>query len=171
MQNNKTIKDIINSYRNDIQGVIRRYIPSQFDIDDVEQEVYLKTWKNISKFRGDSTIWGWIRKITVNACIDHVNLVSKRQNNLMGTDDSLEKVADNSVSYMDRIIKKERQKFILSEINNLKPKLKEVIILYDIENLSYEEISQKINCPVGTVKSRLFNARKALAIELKELLN
>ncbi|NLF83015.1 MAG: sigma-70 family RNA polymerase sigma factor, partial [Candidatus Gastranaerophilales bacterium] len=56
-------------------------------------------------------------------------------------------------------------------IENLKPKFKEVIILYDMKEMSYEEISAKLNCPVGTVKSRLFNARKQLQTELADLLN
>ncbi|MCK7483752.1 MAG: sigma-70 family RNA polymerase sigma factor [Candidatus Moduliflexus flocculans] len=64
----------------------------------------------------------------------------------------------------------ERHKLILNAINKLNPKLKEVVILYDIEDLTYEQISEKIKCPIGTVKSRLFNARKILKSELKELL-
>ena len=70
----------------------------------------------------------------------------------------------------EEILKRERQKAITNAINKLKPKFKEVIMLYEIENKSYEEISQKIKCPIGTVKSRLYNAKKELAEMLKDLL-
>ena len=59
---------------------------------------------------------------------------------------------------------------ISAAINNLKPKFREVIMLYEIENQSYEEISQKLKCPIGTVKSRLYNAKKELATALQELM-
>ena len=66
--------------------------------------------------------------------------------------------------------KKQRQKIILNAIETLPPKQKEVIVLFDMYGLSYEQIAQKINCPQGTVKSRIYNARKQLAEDLKDLL-
>ena len=68
------------------------------------------------------------------------------------------------------MIKRERQQMISEAINKLKPKFREVIMLYEIENKSYEEISQKIKCPIGTVKSRLYNAKKELAVMLENLI-
>ena len=66
--------------------------------------------------------------------------------------------------------KKQRQKQIMDAIDALKPKLREVIIMYEMQDMTYEEISEKIHCPVGTVRSRLFNARKELSITLKDLI-
>ncbi|MBQ3640455.1 sigma-70 family RNA polymerase sigma factor [bacterium] len=67
-------------------------------------------------------------------------------------------------------IQKQRQKRILEAIGALKPKLKEVIVMYEMQEMSYEDIAEKIKCPVGTVRSRLFNARKELSITLKDLM-
>ena len=67
-------------------------------------------------------------------------------------------------------IQKQRQKRIVKAINSLKPKLKEVVMMYEIDGLNYEYIAKELNCPIGTVKSRLFNAKKELAILLEDLL-
>ena len=79
-------------------------------------------------------------------------------------------VPDKKESPESLLIRKERQKEISEAINKLKPKFKEVIMLYEIENKSYEEISQKLKCPIGTVKSRLYNAKKELAVMLEHLI-
>lgn len=79
-------------------------------------------------------------------------------------------VQDSKDTPESLLIKRERQKMISAAINNLKPKFREVIMLYEIENQSYEDISQKLKCPIGTVKSRLYNAKKELAFALQELM-
>ena len=79
-------------------------------------------------------------------------------------------IQDNTDSPETLLVKKERQKIISQAINNLKPRFREVIMLFEIENLSYEEISQQLKCPIGTVKSRLYNAKKELAESLQNLM-
>ena len=68
------------------------------------------------------------------------------------------------------LIRKQRQKRIMNAIDSLKPKLREVIVMYEMQEMSYEEISSKLKCPVGTIRSRLFNARKELSILLQDLI-
>ena len=82
----------------------------------------------------------------------------------------MEFITDNKQTPESFLIQKERQKQISNAINELKPKLKEVIMLYEIENQSYEEIAKKLKCPIGTVKSRLYNAKKELSIMLVDLI-
>ena len=82
----------------------------------------------------------------------------------------MEFVADKKETPESIMLRRERQQMISEAINKLKPKLREVIMLYEIENKSYEEISQKIKCPIGTVKSRLYNAKKELAEMLENLM-
>jgi len=170
MTSNKDIENIIDSYNNSVQNVINKFFKTPQDIDDIKQEVFIKTWKNLPKFRNDSNFWSWMRVITVNTCKDHLRKQRKHKENVLCDEDALINFSDNTISHESKVASSERQKFILSKIQKLKPKLREVIILYDIEELTYEEISRKVNCPIGTVKSRLFNARKELAKELKELL-
>ena len=85
-------------------------------------------------------------------------------------DEAVLRVADKKTTPELKLIQTERQKQISKAINSLKPKFKEVIMLSEIQNLTYEEISKKINCPVGTVKSRIYNAKKELAEKLKDLM-
>ena len=90
--------------------------------------------------------------------------------NSTGDETVLSLVQDSKDTPESLLLKRERQKMISAAINNLKPKFREVIMLYEIENQSYEEISQKLKCPIGTVKSRLYNAKKELATALQELM-
>ncbi|OGI23526.1 MAG: hypothetical protein A2287_00970 [Candidatus Melainabacteria bacterium RIFOXYA12_FULL_32_12] len=171
MINHKDIENIIESYNAKIQGVIKRFNKTENDIDDIKQEIYIKTWKNISKYRGDSNIWSWLNKITINTCKDYLR---SSKSHLMTDSDPekiIQNIPDKKLCPEKNTILSERQKLILDSINKLNPKLREVIILYDIEDLTYEEIANKTKRPIGTVKSRLFNARKALREELKTLLN
>ena len=80
-------------------------------------------------------------------------------------------IKNNSITPENKVIKLERQKQIIKAINGLKPKFKEVIMLCEIDGYSYEECAKKLKCPLGTVKSRIFNAKKELAIQLKDLLD
>ena len=79
-------------------------------------------------------------------------------------------IKDKKSSPEDKIISLERQKRIINAIEKLKPKFKEVIMMTEIDGYSYEECAQKLKCPLGTVKSRIFNAKKELAIQLEDLL-
>ena len=94
----------------------------------------------------------------------------KLSDNTTNDETVFEFVADKKETPESLMLKRERQQMISEAINKLKPKFKEVIMLYEIENQSYEEISQKIKCPIGTVKSRLYNAKKELAVMLENLI-
>src|SRR3989339_409855 len=166
MVNAKDIEEIVGSYNSRIQGVIRRFLGSENDVEDVKQEVYIKTWKNISKYRGQASLWSWINRITINTCKDHLRSGKKFQYVTSEDEEIIQNVPDKGLSPDKAIIFTERHRQILDSIDKLSPKLREIVILYDIEELTYEEIALRIKCPVGTVKSRLFNARKALREEL-----
>lgn len=162
------MKEIINTYKNNIQNKIRQLTGSVNE--DLEQEVYIKTWKNLDKYKEKGKFKQWINTITYNTCKDFLKS-SERKNQAVG--DSEEKLAfiKDFKNLPDKdILERERQKTVTKAIENLKPRLKEVIVLFDMKEMSYEEISKKLNVPQGTVKSRLFNARQQLAQELKDLL-
>jgi RNA polymerase sigma-70 factor (ECF subfamily) len=174
MVNNRNIEEIMNLYNYRIHNIVKRYFKTDnnADIDDVKQDVYVKVWRNLSKCRDDSSLWGWINKITVNTCKDYLKR-SKKFNIVPNSEeyDIISDIPDKKAETGKNIEQSERQKMILNSINKLSKKHREVIIYYDIDELTYEEISKKVNCPIGTVKSRLFTARKALYEELKELFN
>ena len=109
--------------------------------------------------------------IAANVSKDYLKSSRKKLEQLtIDDDEAVLRVADKKTTPESKLIQTERQKQISEAISSLKPKFKEVILLYEIENKSYEEISQKIKCPIGTVKSRLYNAKKELALILEDLM-
>lgn len=149
---------------------IRRIIGQFTDVEtskDIEQDIYLKIWKNSAQDKP----FGYVKTIVVNTCKDFFKSKQFKQSQLNINDDtellSVISATENPHQRTERIF---RQKMITNAINNLPPKLKEVIILYDIEEIEQNIIAQKLNCPIGTVKSRLFNARKQLQADLKKLI-
>ena len=162
------MKNIINQYKHNIRNVIKTFSLQTYE-NDIEQEVYIKIWKNSDKYNEQGRILGWIKAIATNTCKDFVKSKKYIQKDCFEDEDKLVNIADHRTPEI-AISSKERQKIILDAINTLKPKLKEIIILYDINEMSYEEISSTLKCPIGTVKSRLFNARKILSEELTDLI-
>jgi len=168
---NISIDDVIKGYGKNIRNIIMS-VTGNRHFQDIQQEVYIKIWKNLPKYKDNGKFSGWIKKVTVNTCKDH--LKSRQYNQEAKTDyeeNNIISMQDKKITPDNLILLNERRKKIINSIEKLSPKLKEVIIFYDIKEMSYEEIARKTNCPVGTVKSRLFNARKQLQAELKDLID
>ena len=139
--------------------------------EDIEQEVYIKTWKNMGNYKEQGRFKSWINTITANLCRDYLkSSYFKHAVNYVTEESDLIQIKDNKESLENVFIQKQRQKKIIDAINSLKPKLKEVVVMYEMKDMSYEEMAEKLKVPVGTVRSRLFNARKELSIKLEELL-
>ena len=139
--------------------------------EDIEQEVYIRTWKNIDKYKENGKFKSWVSTITANLCRDYMkSSYFRHSQNSVTEEDDLIQIKDEKESIEDTFIRKQRQKRIMDAIDSLKPKFREVVIMYEMQDMSYEEISEKLKCPVGTVRSRLFNARKELSITLQDLI-
>lgn len=163
------LKEIIKTHGTTVRNIIKRITNEQNE--DLEQEVYCKVWKNSEKYEEKGNFSAWIRTISANISKDYLKSSQKKlTDNSTNDENVLEFVKSNKSTPEENLLKKERQKIIADAIQKLKPKFKEVILLYEIENKSYEEISQKIKCPIGTVKSRLYNAKKELAQMLEDLM-
>ena len=136
--------------------------------EDLEQEAYIKIWKNINRYEERNKFKSWLNTITYNLCRDYLKS-SEFKTKIVSDDEGLENVSqeDNTELVIES---KTRQKIILKEINRLPKKLKEVIIYHELEEKSYEDIAILLNIPIGTVKSRLHNAKELLKIALKDLL-
>ncbi len=162
------MKNIIEKYKYNVQKIIKN-LTGSFN-EDLEQEVYLKTWKNLEKYKEQGKFSQWINTITYNICKDY--LKSSYIKNALKRVELEEKV--DLCSKKDNIENifeiKQRRITVSQAILSLKPKLRQVIVLYEIEDMNYEQISQKIKCPVGTVKSRIFKARQELYKILKDIL-
>ena len=161
------MKKIINENKRNIKAIIRNIVGRENE--DIEQEVYIKVWKG-SNGRNISKIKQWVNKITANTCKDFLKSKQYRIESMKVDDEDAITAVKDSKTPEKILNSKQRQKMILKAVENLPKKMRDVIVLYEFEQKSYEEISQKLNIPAGTVKSRLYCAREILKDDLSELI-
>ena len=163
------LEKIINTNKQNIKNIIR--LITKEDNEDIEQEVYLKIWKNSDKYSEQGTSKSWVSMIAKNTSLDYLKSAYHRMFQNSDRDEyTLDSVSDKGQTPENKVISLERHRTIISAIENLKPKFKEIIIMTEIDGYTYEECSKKLKCPLGTVKSRVYNAKKELSIQLKDLL-
>ena len=162
-------KEIIKINRENVKNIIKMITKSENE--DLEQEVYLKVWKNSDKYTEKGSFKGWVNTIAKNVSKDYLKLAYNRKEQLTTEEDkTFENIKDKKSSPELKLIQGDRQKRILKAVEELKPKFRDVVIYVEIYGYTYEECAKKLNCPVGTVKSRIYNAKKELAEVLKDLL-
>lgn len=161
--------EIINANKQNIKNIIK--LITKQENEDIEQEVYIKLWKNAEKYEERGSLKSWVNTIAKNTSKDYLkSAVVKYEQNSTSDDLVLYNIKDKKHSPEDCVIVNERQKRIIKAVDNLKPKFREVIMLCEIYGFTYEEASKKLNCPIGTIKSRIYNAKKELAEVLQDLL-
>ena len=161
--------EIINTNKQNIKNIIK--LITKQENEDIEQEVYIKLWKNAEKYEERGSLKSWVNTIAKNTSKDYLkSAVVKNEQNSTSDDIFLCNITDKKRSPEDCVIVNERQKRIIKAVDNLKPKFREVIMLCEIYGFTYEEASKKLNCPIGTIKSRIYNEKKELAEVLQDLL-
>lgn len=162
-------KELIKNNQSNVRSIIR--LITKETNEDLEQEVYVQVWKNADKYTDKGSFKSWINTIAKNVSKDYLKSAHKKNQDTMTTDDEvLVSIKDKKLTPELKLINNERQQRILNAINSLKPKFKETVMLCEIYGYSYEEAAYKLKCPIGTIKSRLYNAKKELAVMLKDLL-
>lgn len=162
-------KDIIENNKANVRNIIR--LITKETNEDLEQEVFVRVWKNKDKYTEKGSLRSWINTIAKNISKDYLRLASRRhEQNTTSDDEVVNAIKDTKVTPELRLQSKIREKRIIKAIDNLRPKLKEVIMLCDIEGYTYEEAAATLNVPIGTIKSRIFTAKKELAQKLSDLL-
>ena len=162
-----TIEKFIKKNRRTIRGTIEQFVDKE-TAQDIEQDVYMKLWKTSTYTKS----MAYIKTVVINTCKDFFRSKNYKLSNLNNSDDDeLLKIRDEKEKTEERTDNIFRQKQIKHAVDKLPPKLRQTVILYDIEELSQEEIAKRLNCPVGTVKSRLFKARKLLYEDLHGLID
>ncbi len=162
-------KEIVEKNRENVQNIIK--LITKEENEDLEQEVYIRVWKNAKKYTEQGHFKSWINTIAKNISKDYVKSAYKRNSQNSTSDEIvLNTLKDKKETPELKIIKNERQTQIINAINSLKPKFKEVIMLCEIQGYSYEDCARKLKCPIGTVKSRIYKAKKELAEKLNDLI-
>lgn len=161
--------EIIRNNKQNVKNIIR--LITKQDNEDIEQEVYIKLWKNSDKYQEKGAFKSWVNTIAKNTSKDYLKSASfKNEQNSISDELVLNNIKDSKTSPEDKMAARERQSRIINAVESLKPKFKEVIMLCEIYGYTYEEASAKLKCPIGTIKSRIYNAKKELAEILKDLL-
>ena len=162
-------QEIIEKNRTNIKNIIKMI--TKEENEDLEQEVYIKAWKNSDKYKEQGSFKSWINTIAKNVSKDYLKSSYKKQEqNSVSDDYSLSIVQDKKLTPELKVIKNERQTKIIEAVNSLKPKMRDVIIYSEMMGFTYEECAKKFNCPVGTIKSRIYNAKQELAVKLEDLM-
>lgn len=162
------MKNIIEQNKYKIQSIIKRFVGTPNE--DLEQEIFLRIWRRLDTYKEQNKFSQWISTLASNVCKDFLKSKDyKNSSNKISDDEVISNI--KSSDYPETILDtKLRQKLILKAVDNLPKKFKQVVILYEFEGNSYEQISKKLKVPEGTIKSRLYNARKVLMEQLKELI-
>lgn len=162
---------IMLSYEKKVYNISYQMFGNEQDAYDASQEVFIKLYKNIHSFKFDSSFATWLHRIAVNTCIDEYRKKKKHvQQAAYSFDESIEnesssikrQIEDHALNPEQQIVQDETVNEVRYAIDQLKEEHKMIIILRDIRGHSYEEVSEILECSVGTVKSRLSRARSAL---------
>lgn len=160
---------LISDNKHNVKSIIR--LITKEENEDLEQEVYIKAWQNAHKYTEQGKLKSWLGTIAKNISKDYLKSAQNRYETKNNSEENIfENIKDAKSSPENQLLIKQRQMRTTKAINKLKPKFKEVIILSEIENLPYEQIAKKLKCPTGTVKSRIYNAKKELYEMLKDII-
>ncbi len=167
---------LVLKYQHRLAKLISRYVHDPHEVLDVTQEAFLKAYRALPKFRGDSAFYTWIYRIAINTAKNHVVSQARRPPDTDIEADEAEQyegaagLKDNA-SPERMVLRDEIERTVFAAIEQLPEDLRTAIMLRELEGLSYEEIAQAMECPVGTVRSRIFRAREAIDKKLKPLLD
>jgi|SRR5579871_4849810 len=171
--------EIVLRYKNKVYNFIFRMVHSALDAEDLTQETFVRAYLSIRSFQSRASLNTWLFRIATNLCIDYSRKNKKTQG--MVTSLSVENEDEEEETQRDipdvafdpqrLLLNKELGTALNTALRALPEKLRTVVLLYDIEGLPYDEIASIVGCPLGTVKSRLFNARSALRDKLSPYLS
>lgn len=170
----KAFNLLVVRYQNRVAGLLTRYV-SRDDIPDIVQETFIKAYRSLESFRGESAFYTWLYRIAVNTAKNHLTTQGRRP----PKEDILAEDAEGyeSGTYLreadtpeNLVLSEELKKVVFDTIESLPDELKNAILLREIEGLSYEEIAEQMQCPVGTVRSRIFRAREAIDAKINPLM-
>lgn len=166
---------LVLKYQRKVVNLVSRYVRNHSEALDVTQEAFIKAYKALPKFRGESAFYTWIYRIAINTAKNHIVAQGRRP---PGSD-----LDANTAEQMDigmrlqenatpenQLLQDEIAQTVRNAIEDLPEDLKTAIMLRELEGFSYEEIAKAMSCPVGTVRSRIFRARAAIYTKLAPLL-
>ena len=168
---------LVEKYQRKLARLLSRLVRDPGEVEDVTQEAFIKAYRALPSFRGDSAFYTWLYRIGINTAKNYLVAMGRR------TPTSTEVDAEEAEGYEDGeqlrdintpeslLLTREIGDTVNAAIESLPEELKSAIQLRELEGMSYEEIAKLMDCPIGTVRSRIFRAREAIAERLKPLLD
>lgn len=167
---------LVIKYQRKIMRLLSRMIRDPAEIEDVAQEAFIKAYRALPQFRGDSAFYTWLYRIAINTARNWLaankrapstpSAFENEEGETFNESDVLTDGSDPESEMASRQIAETVNK----AINDLPEELRNAIVMREIDGMSYEDIAQSMNCPIGTVRSRIFRAREAIATRLRPLL-
>lgn len=167
---------LVSKYQRKLSRLLSRFIRDPAEVEDVAQEAFVKAYRALPSFRGDSAFYTWLYRIGINTAKNHLVAMGRRAPTTTEFD------ADEAETFEDGdqlrdintpeslLMSRQIGDTVTAAMDGLPEELRTAITLREIEGLSYEEIAAIMNCPIGTVRSRIFRAREAIAAKLRPLL-
>ena len=166
---------LVKKYQHKVVNLVARYVNNPGDVPDVAQEAFIKAYRALPTFRGESAFYTWLYRIAVNTAKNYLTSQGRRppssdveadEAESYGGGEALQEVSTpENLALTDEI-----KRTVFSAIEALPEDLRTAITLRELEGLSYEEIAEIMDCPVGTVRSRIFRAREAIDKKLQPLI-
>lgn len=170
---NRAFELLVRQYQGKVASVIAGFIRDPDKVPDLTQETFISAYRAMGNFRGDATFYTWLYRIAVNTAKNHLVLSGKgvpiNDVELEAADRSAPQLRDNETPER-RVLRQEMMDRLQAAIGRLGPNMKDAILLRDVEGFSYEEIAERMGCPVGTVRSRIFRGRQSVVDQLQDYL-
>ena len=173
----KAFEMLVVKYNRRLGRLLSRFIKDEHEVNDVVQESFIKAYRALPNFRGDSAFYTWLYRISINTAKNFLANNNKRP--IMASEitngdgevmDVVEQVADNLTPEAE-LMNKQILQTVESAVAKLPEDLRRAITLREMDGLSYEGIAEVMQCPIGTVRSRIFRAREVIAADLRPLLD
>lgn len=166
---------LVQKYQHKVINLVGRFVSDQAECQDIAQDAFIKAYRAIDSFRGESQFYTWLYRIAANTAKNHLaSRARKSPNYAIDVDDAEHFDGESGLKEYanpeNMLLTDEIRATIFRAIENLPDDLKSAITLREIDGLSYEEIAEVMDCPIGTVRSRIFRAREAIDKELRPLL-
>lgn len=173
----KTAFDVlVLKYQHRIGAVIGRFVHDYAESQDIAQETFIRAYRALNNFRGDAQFYTWLYRIAVNTAKNHLVSMKRRPPTSDVDADDAEHF-DGAYRMHDsdtpehELLREEIANTVSEVVAELPEELRQAITLREMEGLSYEEISETMDCPIGTVRSRIFRAREAIDLRLRPLMD
>lgn len=168
---------LVSKYQRKIFRLLSRLIRDPTEIEDVAQEAFIKAYRALPNFRGESAFYTWLYRIAINTAKNYLVSLGRRAPTTTEADIEDAETFDDGDHLRDlntpdsMLLTKQVAEAVNRAIDQLPEDLRTAIVLRELEGLSYEEIAESMRCPIGTVRSRIFRAREAIALELRPILD